>query len=86
MYFVYDARRRMFVKWTSTRPTRQGPRLCAGWCRELERAEGWKNPHAAKRMARRLNTLPEGGEIAAVDERVARALEEIEREAREAES
>lgn len=77
MYYVYDARRRMFVKYTSTRQTQQGPRFYSGWCRELARAEGWKNPHAAKRMARRLNLLPEGGEIAAVDENVARALEKV---------
>ena len=86
MFFVYDARRRMFAKWTSVKPTAQGPRLYAGWCRELERAKVWKNPHAAKRMARRLNLLPEGGEIAVVDERVARALDEIEHMRREAET
>ena len=77
MYYVYDARRRMFVKWTSMKPTAQRPRLYAGWCREVDRAMRWKNPHAATRMARRLNLLPEGGEVAAVDERVARALEKV---------
>ena len=77
MYYVYDARRRMFAKYTSTRQTKQGPRFYAGWCREVDRAMRWKNPHAAKRMARRLNLLPEGGEVVAVDERVARALEKV---------